>query len=84
MVLISSNVFDLNIDLDLYFIITAEAIAHVEAPKIFLIKASKPLIENGKAFMCTCANCSAIVHVHHFYIVEEILIWLQTAASLLS
>jgi len=69
---INKDMLDLNIDSKFNFIVMGEVIEHVEDPQSLLVKISKLLSKNGRAFLSTCVNCPAIDHVYHFHTVDEI------------
>jgi 2-polyprenyl-3-methyl-5-hydroxy-6-metoxy-1,4-benzoquinol methylase len=69
---INKDMLDLNMDSEFDFIVMGEVIEHVEDPELLLIKISKLLSKNGRAFLSTCVNCPAIDHVYHFHTVDEI------------
>ena len=69
---INKDMLDLNMNSEFDFIVMGEVIEHVENPKSLLIKISKLLSKNGRAFLSTCVNCPMIDHVYHFHSVDEI------------
>jgi len=69
---INKDMLDLNMDSEFDFIVMGEVIEHVEDPESLLVKISKLLSKNGRAFLSTCVNCPMIDHVYHFHTVGEI------------
>ncbi len=69
---VNADMLDLDINSTYDFIVMGEVIEHVENPESLLIKISKLLDKNGKAFLSTCVNCPMIDHVYHFRTVDEI------------
>ena len=69
---INKDMLDLNMNSEFDFIVMGEVIEHVEDPKSLLVKISKLLSKNGRAFLSTCVNCPMIDHVYHFHTVDEI------------
>jgi 2-polyprenyl-3-methyl-5-hydroxy-6-metoxy-1,4-benzoquinol methylase len=69
---VNKDVLDLYMDSEFDFIVMGEVIEHVEDPELLLVKISKLLSKNGRAFLSTCVNCPAIDHVYHFHTVDEI------------
>ncbi|MDC0407654.1 class I SAM-dependent methyltransferase, partial [Candidatus Thioglobus sp.] len=69
---INKDMLDLNMDSEFDFIVMGEVLEHVEDPESLLVKISKLLSKNGRAFLSTCVNCPAIDHVYHFHTVDEI------------
>jgi ubiquinone/menaquinone biosynthesis C-methylase UbiE len=69
---INKDMLDLNMDSEFDFIVMGEVIEHVEDPESLLVKISKLLSKNGRAFLSTCVNCPMIDHVYHFHTVDEI------------
>ena len=69
---INADMLNLDINSKYDFIVMGEVLEHVEDPKSLLIKISKLLNKNGRAFVSTCINCPMIDHVYHFHNVGEI------------
>jgi len=69
---INKDMLNLSMDFNFDFIVMGEVIEHVEDPKLLLVKISKLLSKNGKAFLSTCVNCPMIDHIYHFHTVDEI------------
>ena len=69
---IRADMLDLDVNEKYDFIVMGEVIEHVENPVSLLVKISKLLSNNGKAFLSTCVNCPAIDHVYHFHTIDEI------------
>ena len=69
---INADMLNLDINTTYDFIVMGEVIEHVEDPVSLLVKISKLLNKNGKAFLSTCVNCPAIDHVYHFHTIDEI------------
>jgi len=69
---INADMLNLDINTTYDFIVMGEVIEHVEDPVSLLVKISKLLNKNGKAFLSTCVNCPMIDHVYHFHTVDEI------------
>ena len=69
---INADMLNLDINLKYDFIVMGEVIEHVENPQTLLVKISKLLNKNGKAFLSTCVNCPMIDHIYHFHTVGEI------------
>ena len=69
---INADMLNLDINLKYDFVVMGEVIEHVEDPKNLLVKISKLLNKNGKAFLSTCVNCPMIDHIYHFQSVDAI------------
>ena len=69
---INADMLNLDINLKYDFVVMGEVIEHVEDPKNLLVKISKLLNKNGKAFLSTCVNCPMIDHIYHFESVDAI------------